>query len=188
MCLEINIIRGEMKMRIFIATAILFFASCSSKLDLNKAGEFKTVEKWDGSIFRATIPAHYFASDTLSNMTVKDTIPFELFDKNWIKKGFVRIDLETYGINTIPSSFDLSIEYSDGSHTLAATELAIPPGEEENPSSTVMYQSIDTAVTPPFTMLRYLVVRLTKNDTAVIRNQGGNLTVGVNFRLYLQIE
>ena len=175
-------------MVVFFFLIILFFSACRIDLDMEQLETFHTIEKWDGSIFYFNLKGRNFYFDSIPQYSLNDTIPFELFNKSFIRKGFIRIELETYAVNTLSSSFQLKIYYLKDAFPLDTLVMDIPSGSVMYPQEIHLFKTKDNSSLPPFTDFNHIAVQLMRQDTTDIRNAPGKLTLGVNFNLYLQIE
>ena len=175
---------------ISLITALIFtvFTFSCKPLDFSKAEEFKTLEKWDGSIFQIELNGDDFYQDTIPVYELRDTVPFELFDKSYIKKGFVKIKMETFAVNSLPAEFEWEICYLNEQTPLDTVVIHVDAGSVQNPREIHVTDEHDNSEYPPFISFDRIALRLRRADSTDLHNRQGKFSAGVNFNLYLQIE
>jgi len=179
-----------MKKKIFLSLMSMWlFIGCTKDLDWEKAENFSSEQIWEATVFEAEITAEHLYADSLAFNRLSDTIHFELLDKNLFKRGFKKIVLEMYAINTLPADFEFQMSFwKDGQWIYSADFLEISAGTQGRPTEMVVTDTIYQTEKPDFLNFNDVVLILFRKDTTDLRGSEGKLVIGLNFSLYLQLE
>ncbi len=167
---------------------ISLLAGCSSKLDFDQTKDFKTIQQWDGSIFRSQLTGEDLYPNGMAVSILTDTIPFQFFDNREVRNAFVKVELETYCRNQLPSSFRMVLTYLDHSDVIHSTAINIAPGTPQNPYEFTLTETIDTTAQPDFRRVNQIAVDIIRNDAVDISQMTDTLTIGLNGSLFTQIK
>ncbi len=163
---------------------ILLITACSSKLDFDQAEQFRTLQKWEGSIFRVETEGHRFYINGIPLQSISDTTDFKLFKPADVKKAFVKLELETYCENHLDATFRINISYLSDSTLLHQTQITVPDGYYRH----TLFETIDSTHTPPFTDIQKIAVEIQRSDLNDIQNSQEKLIFGVNGILYTEAK